>query len=139
MRYTGAKWWPSGVTISCMPRNCRMLFPPSLFGFSSLLVPIFSRLILLLSFDHMGPHADYVQTHSAHAHIHEYMKTHTHTHTHTQTHKHTHTHTHAQVMLPPLSVVECVGVSALLTVGGVMGDLCESLLKRLAGFKDSGV
>ena len=23
----------------------------------------------------------------------------------------------------------------LLTVGGVLGDLCESLLKRLAGFK----
>lgn len=42
------------------------------------------------------------------------------------------------IMLPPLPVARCVFLSVLLTVGGVLGDLCESLLKRLAGFKDSG-
>ena len=29
-------------------------------------------------------------------------------------------------------------MGSVFTVGGVAGDLCESMLKRLTGFKDSG-
>ena len=38
----------------------------------------------------------------------------------------------------PLSYLEAVGVGCLIGVGGQLGDLAESLVKRRAGVKDSG-
>lgn len=40
--------------------------------------------------------------------------------------------------LPMLSKLDCIVMGSVFTVGGVAGDLCESMLKRLTGFKDSG-
>uniref|UniRef100_A0A6U5WPQ1 Phosphatidate cytidylyltransferase n=1 Tax=Guillardia theta TaxID=55529 RepID=A0A6U5WPQ1_GUITH len=40
--------------------------------------------------------------------------------------------------IPSLSASDCLIVGSLLTASGVAGDLCESLLKRLGGAKDSG-
>jgi phosphatidate cytidylyltransferase len=40
--------------------------------------------------------------------------------------------------LPSLTVMQAFGVSLLLGIAGPLGDLCESVLKRSAGVKDSG-
>lgn len=39
---------------------------------------------------------------------------------------------------PELSVMDCVILAPVADLAGVAGDLCESLLKRCAGVKDSG-
>ena len=41
--------------------------------------------------------------------------------------------------MPPITVAEAVGIALLLAVVGTIGDLVESLFKRAAGVKDSGV
>ncbi|MEN0066285.1 MAG: phosphatidate cytidylyltransferase [Myxococcota bacterium] len=38
----------------------------------------------------------------------------------------------------PLSIVECLVIGPILTLIGVLGDLCESMLKRSFSVKDSG-
>jgi len=41
--------------------------------------------------------------------------------------------------MPPMSIAEAAGLGALLAAAGTIGDLVESMLKRSAGVKDSGV
>jgi phosphatidate cytidylyltransferase len=40
--------------------------------------------------------------------------------------------------LPSLSLAHTLGIGFLLGIAAPLGDLCESLLKRSAGVKDSG-
>ncbi len=41
--------------------------------------------------------------------------------------------------MPPIGMAEAVGLALLLAVVGTIGDLAESLFKRAAGVKDSGI